>query len=445
MIIADIALVPRDLLSLASAHGARVHRNVIDGYSQRHAASAARTPDDYAWENLQRVVRSLVGLIEFDVGQLPVGFEADGQARPLELEGLRALIAVTYGYSRGVDVFADYGTRAVHSARLVARKTPMRNPLVYWGRAGPAVVATSGAWLYRWRLDTPTPLADIRLGDDRLGIDDLFAMGQPDDPTLLITTYAGPVAEIAPAAEPRWVAYPRWSSSSLWWRDDANDALLHCEADSELLLTLRDTTSGGEMASVDLARLPDTYPRLFENPPELVAAGADPIAKVGQLHDLWRDRLLGNACLVASLRLHPTGNALGFLDARSLAPIRAPVMTELPMGRASIASAAGRTLLLAPAICRGGGRPGGVYAWDLSHGAGKRAAPFLGPCHEEVGSDFVALAIAARANAWDAYYVVHRLDGDGKSALWRLAWPAMQPELVTELGDTVSRIHVLPR
>ena len=463
----DFQRIPNELLNLAKSHGADIHGNVLDGFVYGHVADlrafikVGSKGTEYNYENLARLFRSAVNLIEFDVTQLSTGYLSTGIIHRSDTSSATVLISVAhFGKEPSILVYSEITKGQVEEiARLVARKKDLRKVLLRKAQKGFRVYACGDQYLYRWTLSSPTPDHEFSAG---LAHNDYIrsfsVIGQMPHDEIVIDSFH----QIYSLEN--WTTTRHWPSSEssrsgLVWKDD--DTQYHYSIRLHNSLPRAISTKNletGELTKVIVAQVfdnyysdlliwecegaeKDKYAKLF---PELMVDTGIRVSSSG-LQDAYITQLRGSTCVTVLLDLNPTGGAAAmFLDPRSLQPLRTPLITNEVICNCAIVQY-GRSTLLVATLLKSFDTHHKIGVWDISRLAARTRPPLIGFWHKSE-YDATFLEIVEFEDHWEAYYVVQAVNSneDPVGQIWKFNWPEQKSTQVLTLPPgAVSGLSVI--
>ncbi len=452
----DFQRIPNQLLSLAKSHGAEIHSNVLNGLCYdltgrlRDFFKVGTMGSEYDYENLARLFRSAVGLIEFDVTLLSTGYLPTGVVYQSEMFSAIVLISVAHlGKEPSVLVYAETTKGEIQQlARLVARKKDLRKPFLRKVQTGVRIYACGDQYLYRWTLRSPTPDQEFSAGLPHKDYVRRYSVIEQTSNDEIVIDSFHQIYSIENWKMTRQWPVPETGKGYFVWKDGDTQHHYSIHLDNSLPRAISSKNlETGEITRVTVEDVFDGYysdvliwecdgaekEEYTKRFPELTVDTGIRVSSSG-LQDAYFGQLRGSSCLMVLLDLYPTGGAGAmFLDPRSLQPLRTPLLTNEVICNCAVVQYAGSTLFIA-SLLKSFDTYHKIGVWDISRLAARTQPPLIGFWHE---SDYDAtfLEIVEFEDHWEAYYIVQAVNGnlDPVGQIWKFSWPEQKHTQVLAL------------
>lgn len=409
---ADLSSIPGELLRFAQAHGAGLHWYLLDGtLSGVTGCLATLRPvgekdkaDDllrYTYENIGRLLRSAVALINFNIGVLSTGYLRSGTVDERRLRAANYLLVMARVDNLTIDVYGNAAGVLRMVGHYVARKIALRRPTLLCEGGTISLLAEGGYAIYRWSLEHPTPAAE-------------FASPRKNSIGFRLCPRAGRQSEIvAYDRDGCWRLDPvslavittiddsvpyRAGAVALWWDEDSQQyrGVFKDLATTALISSRQLGETGG--ITVDLgAMLRETYPVLFAE------------YEIRQVIEVQLEEIQGARCLAVTVQLldrreHRYFDAIAFLDPYRLQPIRSCVLVPQEIAWSCVIRDRQNSFLVAT-LRPDPDREAALAVWDISNFI-DAVAP--SPLHfwPQGSVNLRNLCLTTAENGtWDAYFL----------------------------------------
>jgi S-adenosylhomocysteine hydrolase len=461
---ADFRAIPTQLLHFAEIHRARLHTALLDGYCFGAAEeldreiSTRREPESdslvrYLCENVARLLDSAVNLLDFDISMLSTGYLSSEKVDFRLLESSDLLLATA---CKGwlIQVFGRAQGRFREVGRYVARKTPLRRPILWSDETQKAAMyADGGPYLYRWDLHSSTPEAEFDSGGHSAVSFDIFRRGSLgteivayayDRGCWLLDPVSLRVRETLDDSAP-WKA----DCAALWW-DDGEARYHGVFKGSETTTSIWSHQLGADGSLTGRADLKEILERTYEYLLVGGTSGADTRLEVSQVISIELAQIKGAPCVIVCVQLWSRADqgfsdALAFLDPYRLQPIRPPIIAGQEIARFGMVSDRKKSLMVA--TLRDSWSTASAFAvWDVSNFVDRTPrTPLKQWPQERFDSHNLCLANREREQGWDAYYTVSNNERGqpGPSEVRRLDGEAGGSERVLESPERVFEMSLL--
>lgn len=431
---AELAALPRPVVSFAREHGWRVHQAVVSGHAMTNAEvgramlEAGEPPHEYAIENLARVFEAAANLVALDPGRIGRGYAEGGELDVLRVAGGDVVVAVGLVPAQDEPQIALYAgpPAALAPAGTLRARRHALDQLRLSADADLSLMACSSRYLYRWSAASPTPEREWRLPNDSDIQRWASLHGRGEDVVYIEAKDATGVAFRGDRVLGSWRS-PRGGAAALWRALDGSFFRAYLGAGLTVVRDLDDAPCAGPLDVI--GSLLPRYKHLVR--PEEYLFGIRPPSR------LTPGVLQEQDCLLVGCPLDPGALAIFFLAPSTLAPLRAPLIARLFLEELAVLDAGGRSLLVGTVVQR---RGAALAVWDVTPGGegdDEAAAPPLPAICEVPGAAGRALACVPSADGVDIYFTSRPLTYDpGPASLWHYRWPAGELTRICHLPST---------